>query len=157
MSDITYVSKEGFEKMQQELHEMKHVQRPFISRQIADARDKGDLSENAEYHAAKEDQGLLEARIAKLEDLLSRTRVIDETKLDTSKVMMMSKVRVKNLGTGNDMSYMMVSEKEADFKTGKISLKSPIGSALMGKKVGETVEVMVPAGKIQLQILGISL
>ncbi len=143
--------------MHKELHEMKFVQRPFISKQIADARDKGDLSENAEYHAAKEDQGLLEARIAQLEDLISRTRVIDETKLDTSKVMMLSKVKVKNLKTKQDMTYMMVSEKEADFKTGKISFKSPIGAGLMGKKAGDTVEINAPAGIIQLQIMEITL
>lgn len=157
MAEINYVSKEGFENMQKELHEMKYVQRPFISKQIADARDKGDLSENAEYHAAKEDQGLLEARIAKLEDLLSRTRIIDETKLDTSKVMMLSKVKVLNKKSKQEVIYTMVSEKEADFKTGKISIKSPIGAALMGKKIGEVVEVTVPAGKIDMEILEISL
>jgi transcription elongation factor GreA len=157
MAEINYVSKEGFEKMQKELYDMKYVQRPFISKQIADARDKGDLSENAEYHAAKEDQGLLEAKIAQLEDLLSKTRIIDESKLDTSKVMMMSKVKVRNLKTKQDMIYIMVSEKEADFKTGKISFKSPIGAGLMGKKVGDITEVSVPAGKIQLEVLDITL
>lgn len=157
MADINYVSKEGFEKMQKDLYDMKHVQRPFISRQIADARDKGDLSENAEYHAAKEDQGLLEAKIAKLEDQISKTRIIDETKLDTSKVMMMSKVKVRNLKTKQEMVYMMVSENEADFKTGKISSKSPIGVGLMGKKLGEVIEVSAPAGKVQFEILDISL
>ena len=157
MAEINYVSKDGFEKLQKELHEMKYVQRPFISKQIADARDKGDLSENAEYHAAKEDQGLLEARIAQLEDLVTRTRIIDESKLDTSKVMMLSKVKVKNLKTKQEMIYIMVSEKEADFKTGKISFKSPIGAGLMGKKVGEIAEVSAPAGKIAFEILDISL
>jgi transcription elongation factor GreA len=157
MSEINYVSKEGLEKMQKELYEMKHVQRPFISKQIAEARDKGDLSENAEYHAAKEDQGLLEAKIARLQDNISKTRVIDETKLDTSKVMMMSKVKVRNLKTKQDMVYMMVSENEADFKTGKISSKSPIGAGLMGKKVKEVVEIKAPAGTIQFEILEISL
>lgn len=157
MAEINYVSKEGFEKMQVELHELKFVQRPFISKQIADARDKGDLSENAEYHAAKEDQGLLEARIAQLEDLLSKTRIIDESKLDTSKVMMLSKVKVKNLKTKTEMVYTLVSEKEADFKTGKISFKSPIGSGLMGKKVGDIAEVNAPAGTMQFEIINISL
>lgn len=157
MSDIIYVSKEGLEKIQKELHEMKHVQRPFIARQIAEARDKGDLSENAEYHAAKEDQGLLEAKIAKMEDQVSKMRVIDESKLDTSKVMMMSKVKVRNLKTKQEMVYMLVSENEADFKTGKISFKSPIGAGLMGKKLGEQVEVKAPAGTIQFEILQISL
>ncbi|MCU0441226.1 MAG: transcription elongation factor GreA [Bacteroidia bacterium] len=157
MAEINYVSKEGFEKMQAELHELKYVQRPFISKQIADARDKGDLSENAEYHAAKEDQGLLETRIALLEDLITKTRIIDESKLDTSKVMMLSKVKVKNLKSKQEMVYTMVSEKEADFKTGKISFKSPIGVGLMGKKVGDIAEVQAPAGVIQFEILNISL
>lgn len=157
MAETNYLSKEGFENLQKELHELKYVQRPFISKQIADARDKGDLSENAEYHAAKEDQGLLETKIAQLEDLISRSRVIDESKLDTSKVMMLSKVKVKNLGSKQEMIYTMVSEKEADFKSGKISIKSPIGVGLMGKKVGEIAEISAPAGKIQLQIIEIKL
>ncbi|MFN7312021.1 MAG: transcription elongation factor GreA [Bacteroidota bacterium] len=157
MAQINYVSKEGWEKMQKELHELKFVQRPFISKQIADARDKGDLSENAEYHAAKEDQGLLEARIAQLEDLITRTRIIDETKLDTSKAMMLSKVKVKNLTTNKEMIYTLVSDSEADFKTGKISIKSPIGAGLMGKKVGEIAEVNAPAGTIKFEIIDISL
>jgi transcription elongation factor GreA len=157
MAQINYVSKEGFEKMQKDLHEMKYVQRPFISKQIADARDKGDLSENAEYHAAKEDQGLLEARIAQLEDLITRTRIIDESKLDNSKVMMLSKVKVLNLNTKKEMVYTMVSDSEADFKTGKISIKSPIGAGLMGKKVGDVAEVTAPAGVIKFEIVEISL
>lgn len=157
MAQINYVSKEGFEKLQKDLHDMKFVQRPFISKQIADARDKGDLSENAEYHAAKEDQGLLEARIAQLEDLITRTRIIDETKLDTSKVMMLSKVKVLNLATKKEVVYTMVSDSEADFKSGKISIKSPIGSGLMGKKVGEVAEVTAPAGIIKFEVLEISL
>ncbi len=154
---INYVSKDGFENMQKELHELKYVQRPFISKQIADARDKGDLSENAEYHAAKEDQGLLEARIAKLEDLISKTRIIDETKLDTSKVMMLSKVKVKNLKSKQEMVYTMVSENEADFKNGKISFKSPIGAGLMGKKVGDIIDIQAPAGIVQFEIVDITL
>lgn len=157
MAEINYLSKEGFENLQKELHELKYVQRPFISKQIADARDKGDLSENAEYHAAKEDQGLLEAKIAQLEDLVSRSRIIDQTKLDNSKVMMLSKVKVKNLKSKQEMVYTMVSEKEADFKTGKISIKSPIGIGLMGKKAGEVVEINAPAGQIQLEIIEINL
>lgn len=157
MAAVNYLSKEGFENLQKELHQLKYVQRPFISKQIADARDKGDLSENAEYHAAKEDQGLLEAKIAQMEDLISRSRVIDESKLDTSKVMMLSKVKVKNLKSKQEMVYTMVAEQEADFKTGKISIKSPIGLGLMGKKVGEIAEINAPAGTIQLEILLISL
>lgn len=157
MAEINYVSKEGLERMMNELYDMKHVQRPFISRQIADARDKGDLSENAEYHAAKEDQGLLEAKISKLQDVISKSRVIDESKLDTSKVMMMSKVKVRNLKSKQEMIYMMVSESEADFKTGKISSRSPIGIGFMGKKLGDIIEVIAPAGTIQFEILDISL
>jgi len=157
MAEINYVSKEGFENMQKELYELKYVQRPFITKQIADARDKGDLSENAEYHAAKEDQGLIEARIAKLGTLITITRIIDETKLDTSKVMMLSKVNVRNLKSKKEMVYIMVSENEADFKIGKISFKSPIGAGLMGKKLGNIIEVQAPAGTIQLEIIGISL
>jgi|ERR1043166_5181768 transcription elongation factor GreA len=157
MAETNYVTKEGFDKLQKELYEMKFVQRKFISKQIADARDKGDLSENAEYHAAKEDQALLESRIALLEDLITKTRVIDESKLDTSKVMMLSKVKVKNLKTKQETIYTLVNEKEADLKQGKISFKSPIGLGLMGKKIGEIAEVTIPAGTIQLEILDIKL
>jgi transcription elongation factor GreA len=157
MAQINHVSKEGFEKMQKDLHDMKYVQRPFISKQIADARDKGDLSENAEYHAAKEDQGLLEGRIAMLEDLITRSRIIDESKLDNSKVMMLSKVTVLNHNTKKEMVYIMVSDSEADFKTGKISIKSPIGSGFMGKKVGDVIEVTAPAGIIKFEIKEINL
>jgi transcription elongation factor GreA len=157
MAEINYVSKDGLEKMMNELHDMKHVQRPFISKQIAEARDKGDLSENAEYHAAKEDQGLLEAKISKLQDFISKSRVIDETKLDTSRVMMMSKVKVRNLKSKQEMIYMMVSENEAEFKTGKISSKSPIGAGLMGKVLGDIIEIQAPAGVVQFEILDITL
>lgn len=157
MSAINYVSKEGLEKLQKELHEFKYVQRPFIAKQIADARDKGDLSENAEYHAAKEEQALLEGRIAQLEDLITKTRVIDESKLDTSKVMMMSRVRVMNHNVKKEFSYLIVSDSEADFKAGKISFKSPIGAGLMGRKPGEVTEIQAPAGIIKLEILEISI
>jgi transcription elongation factor GreA len=157
MAEINYVTKEGLEKLQKELHEMKYVQRPFISKQIADARDKGDLSENAEYHAAKEDQGLLETKIAMLEDLITKTRIIDESKLDTSKVMMLSKVKVVNKQTNKEIVYTLVNEKEADLKSGKISFKSPIGIGLMGRKVGDVCDVQVPAGLIKLEIIDISL
>lgn len=157
MADINYVTKEGLEKLQAELYDLKYVQRPFISKQIADARDKGDLSENAEYHAAKEDQGLLEAKIAKLETLITKTRVIDESKLSTDQVMMLTHVRVLNHNTQKEIWYTLVNEKEADLKTGKISFKSPIGLGLMNKKVGDVCEVSVPAGKIKLEILEITL
>lgn len=157
MAEINYVTKEGLEKLQAELHELKYVKRPFISKQIAEARDKGDLSENAEYHAAKEDQGLLETKIAQLETLITISRIIDETKLDTSKVMMLSKVTVLNHNSKKEMVYTLVNEKEADLKSGKISFKSPIGAGLMGKKVGDTAEIQVPAGVLKLEVKKISL
>jgi transcription elongation factor GreA len=157
MADINFVTKEGLEKLQAELQDLKYVQRPFITKQIADARDKGDLSENAEYHAAKEDQGLLEAKIAKLEDLITKTRIIDESKLNTSQVMMLTKVTVLNHNTKKEIVYTLVNEKEADLKTGKISFKSPIGLALMNKKIGDVCEITIPAGVIKLEILSISL
>lgn len=157
MAEINYVTKEGLEKLQAELYDLKYVQRPFISKQIADARDKGDLSENAEYHAAKEDQGLMEAKIAKMEDLIANSRIIDESKLNTSQVMMLTRVRVLNHNTKKEIWYTLVNEKEADLKTGKISFKSPIGIGLMNKKVGDVSEVQVPAGTIKLEILEITL
>ena len=156
MAQINYVSKEGFDRMHKELYDMKYVQRPFISKQIADARDKGDLSENAEYHAAKEDQGLLEGRIAQLEDIITKTRIIDESNLNNSKVMMLSKVTVQNLATKKEMVYSMVSDSEADFKLGKISIKSPIGAGLMGKVVGDVAEITAPAGIINLKVIDIA-
>ena len=157
MADINFVTKEGLEKLKAELHDLKKVQRPFITKQIADARDKGDLSENAEYHAAKEDQGLLEAKISKMENLVSVSRIIDETKLNNSKVMMLTKVRVLNHNSKKEIWYMLVNEKEADLKSGKISFKSPIGLGLMNKKVGDFCEVVVPAGQIKFEILEITL
>ncbi|MFN4082791.1 MAG: transcription elongation factor GreA [Bacteroidia bacterium] len=157
MAEINYVTKEGMEKLQAELHDLKYVKRPFIAKQIADARDKGDLSENAEYHAAKEDQALLETKIGQLETLITNSRIIDETKLDTSKVMMLSKVTVLNHNTKKELVYTLVNEKEADLKTGKISFKSPIGMGLMGKKVGDIAEIKVPAGVLKLEIKKITL
>jgi transcription elongation factor GreA len=157
MAEINYLTQEGLEKMKAELYDLKYVQRPFLSKQIADARDKGDLSENAEYHAAKEDQGLLEAKISKMENLLSISRIIDESKLSTDKVMMLTKVRVLNHNSKKEIWYTLVNEKEADLKTGKISFKSPIGIGLMNKKVGDISEVVVPAGTIKLEILEITL
>lgn len=155
MADIQYFTKEGLENLKQELHTMKTVDRPSISQQIAEARDKGDLSENAEYDAAKEAQGLLEAKIAQMEDLLSRARILDESKIDNSKVMILSKVRVMNLKTNKELTYTIVTEKEADLKAGKISSSSPIGQGLLGKQVGEKAEITVPAGIIQLEVLEI--
>jgi transcription elongation factor GreA len=157
MAEINFVTKEGLEKLQTELTDLKYVQRPFITKQIADARDKGDLSENAEYHAAKEDQGLLEAKISKMEDLIAKSRIIDESKLNNTQVMMLTKVRVLNQNTKKEIWYMLVNEKEADLKTGKISFKSPIGLGLMNKKVGDICEVVVPAGTIKMEILEITL
>ncbi|OYU95560.1 MAG: transcription elongation factor GreA [Bacteroidetes bacterium B1(2017)] len=156
MAEINFVTKEGLEKLKADLYDLKYVQRPFISKQIADARDKGDLSENAEYHAAKEDQGLLEAKISKMENLLSVSRIIDESKINTSQVMMLTRVRVLNHNSKKEIWYTLVNEKEADLKTGKISFKSPIGLGLMNKKIGDITEVSVPAGNIKLEILEIT-
>lgn len=155
--EVIYLTKEGFDNFKKELQQLRSVEMPYISRQIAEARDKGDLSENAEYHAAKEAQSLLATRISQMENQLAKVRVIDETKLDNSKVMILSKVKVKNLKTKGEIVYVMVSEKEADMKAGKISIKSPIGAALMGKALGDVVDVTVPAGVIQLEIIDISL
>lgn len=157
MSEIVYLTKEGYEKLKQEIEHLQKVQRPLISAQIAEARDKGDLSENAEYDAAKEAQGLLEAKIAKLNDMFANARVIDESKLDANKVNLLSKVKVKNLNANREMEYMIVSEKEADMKLGRISSKSAIGAGLIGKSKGDVVEINVPAGVVKLEILDISL
>jgi len=157
MSDIVYLTKEGYDNLKKEIDELKKVQRPAISAQIAEARDKGDLSENAEYDAAKEAQGLLEAKIAGLQTMFSKARIIDESKLDNSKVNLLSKVKVKNLNANREMVYMIVSEKEADMKLGKISSKSAIGAGLIGKAKGDIVEIQVPAGIVKLEILSISL
>ncbi len=157
MSEIVYLTKEGYDNLKKEIEHLQKVQRPAISAQIAEARDKGDLSENAEYDAAKEAQGLLEAKIAKLNDMFAKARVIDESKLDISKVNLLSKVKVKNLNANREMEYMIVSEKEADMKLGKISSKSAIGSGLMGKAKGDIVEISVPAGIVKLEIISISL
>jgi transcription elongation factor GreA len=156
-AEINYLTKDGMEKLKAEIYDLKYVQRPFITKQIADARDKGDLSENAEYHAAKEDQGLLEAKISKMENLLSVSRIIDESKLNANTVMMLTKVRVLNHNSKKEIWYTLVNEKEADLKTGKISFKSPIGLGLMNKKIGDVCEVTVPAGSIKLEVLEITL
>jgi transcription elongation factor GreA len=157
MSNITYLTEEGLKKLQDELTHLKTVERPSISRQIAEARDKGDLSENAEYDAAKDAQGLLELKISKMEDLLASSRLIDESKLDTSKVSVLCKVKIRNLANKAEMSYMLVAENEADLKSGKISVGSPIGKGLLGKKVGEVAEITTPAGKLNFEVLDISL
>tara|TARA_B100001057_G_scaffold167479_1_gene168198 strand:- start:4871 stop:5344 length:474 start_codon:yes stop_codon:yes gene_type:complete len=157
MSDIIYLSKKGYDDLQKELNKLKSVDRPNVINQIAEARDKGDLSENAEYDAAKEAQGLLEARIAKLEVDLSKSRVIDESKLDNSKVTLLSIVTIKNLANNSEMSYTIVSESEADLSLKKISASSPIGKGLIGKEVGDIANIVVPNGTIQFEILKISL
>lgn len=156
MADVSYYTKEGLEKLKEELQRLKTTGRSDISKQIAEARDKGDLSENAEYDAAKEAQGLHEAKIAQMSETLANARLLDESKLDVSKVLALSIVKIKNLKNGATMSYQLVSESEADMKTGKISVASPIAKGLLGKKVGEKIEITVPAGKIEFEILEVS-
>lgn len=157
MSQVSYYTQEGLDKLKKELNTLKTTGRSDIARQIAEARDKGDLSENAEYDAAKDAQGLLELKISKLEEIVSNARVIDEANIDTSQVSILSTVKIRNKKNGAVMSYTLVSEEEADLKTGKISVKSPIGKGLLGKKVGENTEIQVPAGKIEFEIQEISL
>ncbi|HKG07010.1 MAG TPA: transcription elongation factor GreA [Pedobacter sp.] len=156
MTEVTYYTHDGLEKLKEELQYLKTTGRHQISKAIAEARDKGDLSENAEYDAAKEAQGLHEAKIAKLETTLSTARLIDESKLDLTKVLALSIVKIKNVKNGSTMSYQLVAESEADLKTGKISVKSPIAQGLLGKSVGDKTEIQVPAGKIEFEILEIS-
>lgn len=156
MAEISYYTKEGLEKLNEELRQLKTKGRADIARQIQEARDKGDLSENAEYDAAKDAQGLLEAKIAQLENTLAGARIIDESNLDTSKVMILSTVHLKNLNTNKELKYTIVSETEASLKLGKISVKSPIAQALLGKEVGDVVEANVPAGKLKMEILKIT-
>jgi len=156
MSTVSYYTEEGLQKLKAELEHLKFVERPSISNQIAEARDKGDLSENAEYDAAKEAQGMLEMKISKLEGMYAGARVIDESQLDTDKVLALSIVKIKNSATKAEMTFTLVAESEADIKTGKISISSPIGTGLLGKKVGEIAEIMVPAGLVKFEILEIS-
>ncbi|MGD1845456.1 MAG: transcription elongation factor GreA [Salibacteraceae bacterium] len=156
MAQIRYYTEEGLQKLKDELHDMKAVQRPSISRQIAEARDKGDLSENAEYDAAKEAQGLLELKISKLEDIIGNARIVDESQVDSSKAFILSKVKIKNIANDRELSYTLVSENEADLKAGKISVESPIGKGLLGKEVGEIAEIKVPNGTLKFELLEIS-
>jgi len=156
MTKISYYTAEGLKKIKEELEYLKSVDRPKISQAIAEARDKGDLSENAEYDAAKEAQGLLEMKISKMETLVASARLIDESQLDESKVLILSKVKIKNLANKIELSYTLVAESEADLKMGKISVTSPIGKGLLGKSVGEIAEITVPNGKLQFEILEIS-
>lgn len=157
MSGIQYVTKETLEQMKAELHHLKSVERPAASRAIAEAREKGDLKENAEYDAAKEAQGLLEAKIALLDGQVASARIVDESTIDISKVSILAKVKVTNLATKKQATYQIVSEKEADLKLGKISYTSPIGKGLLGKKVGDVAEVTAPAGIIKFKIDDISI
>lgn len=156
MSKVSYYSAEGLKKLRDELNQLRDVERPKASQAIAEARDKGDLSENAEYDAAKEAQGLLEMKIAKLEEIYSNARLIDESQLDTSKALVHSTVRIKNQTNGTEVKYKLVAQSEADLKSGKISVDSPIGKSLLGKKVGDVAEVTVPAGNMKFEILEIS-
>ncbi|MBC9811332.1 transcription elongation factor GreA [Crocinitomicaceae bacterium CZZ-1] len=156
MAQINYYTEEGLQKLKDELHEMKTVQRPSISNQIAEARDKGDLSENAEYDAAKEAQGILEMKIAKLEEIISNARIIDDSNIDTSKVYILSKVKIKNVANGMAMEYLLVAENEADLKEKKISVESPIGKGLLGKAVGEIADIQTPNGIVKFEIVEIS-
>jgi transcription elongation factor GreA len=155
MSDVSYYTKEGLKKLKDELNHLKDIERPKASNAIGEARDKGDLSENAEYDAAKEAQGMLEMKISKLEAVLSNARLIDESQLDLSKVLVLSKVTIKNLNNQMQLNYTLVAESEADLKSGKISVSSPIGKGLLGKKVGEIAEVTVPSGALKFEIISI--
>jgi transcription elongation factor GreA len=157
MSEVLYVTEDGLVKLKEELDQLRTVERPMISRLIADARDKGDLSENAEYAAAKEAQGMLEMKISKLEDLIARSRVIDNSKIDTSTVRILNKVKIKNKVNNSIMEYQLVPESEANLKLGKIAVSSPISLGLIGKKVGDIVEVKVPSGIIAFEIISISI
>ncbi len=152
---IAYYTAEGLKKLQDEVAQLKSVERRKVTAQIAEARDKGDLSENAEYDAAKEAQGLLELRISKLEDLIANARLIDESQIDTSKIFILSRVKIKNVANGATMDYLLVAENEADLKAGKISIDSPIGKGLVGKTVGDIADVTVPSGTIKFEILEI--
>ncbi|PKP16307.1 MAG: transcription elongation factor GreA [Bacteroidetes bacterium HGW-Bacteroidetes-23] len=156
MSTVSYYTAEGLKKLKEELENLKHIERPKASQAIAEARDKGDLSENAEYDAAKEAQGLLEMRISKMEEVYSNARLIDESQLDLSKALVLSNVKIKNQANGMEMKYTLVAESEADLKTGKISVTSPIGKGLLGKSVGDVAEITVPNGVLKFEVLEIS-
>jgi transcription elongation factor GreA len=156
MADTIYITEEGLQKLKEELDQLRLVERPMISRLIADARDKGDLTENAEYSAAKEAQGMLEMKISRLEDIIARSRIIDESKIDSSTVRLLNKIKIKNKINNSVMEYQIVPESEANLKLGKIAINSPIAMGLIGKKVGDTVPIKVPSGVIPFEILSIS-
>jgi len=157
MSEVIYVTVEGLQKLKEELDQLRKVERPMISRQIADARDKGDLSENAEYAAAKEEQGMIEMKISKLDDIIARSRIIDETRIDVSNVRILHRVKIRNKSANTIMEYQLVPESEANFKLGKIAISSPIAQGLIGKKVGDIIEIKVPSGVIPFEIISISI
>lgn len=157
MSDITYLTQEGYDKLSAELEQMKSVGRQEISKAIAEARDKGDLSENAEYDAAKDAQGMLEMKINELEKTMATARILDESQIDTSKVVLLAKVKIINKKNGREMTYKLVSGSEANLKEKKISVSSPIGKGLLGKKIGESAEIETPGGILQFEILDISI
>ena len=157
MTKVSYVTEQGLEKLKKELEQLETVERPSISEQIAEARDKGDLSENAEYDAAKEAQGMLELKINKLKDALANSRILDQSKIDTSTVQILNKVKIKNRKNGATMVYTIVSDAEANLKEGKMSINTPIAKGLLGKKVGEVVEVQVPSGNMEFEIIEISI
>jgi len=157
MSEVIYVTVDGLQKLKEELNQLRNIERPMLSRQIADARDKGDLSENAEYAAAKEAQGMLELKINKLEDIVARSRILDETKIDISSVRILHKVKIRNKSNNSVKEYLLVPESEANFKLGKIGVSSPIAQGLLGKKVGDVVNIKVPSGVISFEIISISL
>ncbi|HAN77754.1 MAG TPA: transcription elongation factor GreA [Bacteroidales bacterium] len=157
MAKVSYLTEEGLKKLYAELEQLEGIERPSISRQIAEARDKGDLSENAEYDAAKEAQGMLEMKISKLKEIISSARLIDESRINSDSVQILNKVKLKNQKTGVIVEYLLVSESEADLKLGKLSIETPIGKGLIGKKVGAVVEIKVPAGVINFEIIGISI
>jgi transcription elongation factor GreA len=155
MSKVSYYSPEGLKKLRDELNRLRDIERPKASQAIAEARDKGDLSENAEYDAAKEAQGMLEMRIAKMEEVASNARIIDESQLDDSKALVHSMVKIKNLTNKMEVTYKLVAQSESDLKTGKISVDSPIGKGLLGKQVGDIAEIIVPSGNVKFEVLKI--
>ena len=154
---VTYMTADGYKKLVDDLNEMENIQRPAISKLIAEARDKGDLSENAEYDAAKEAQGMLEMKIAQLKDILGSARMIDETKISTHEVQILTRVKIKNVKSGQVMTYLIVSESEANLKEGKLSVTTPIAKGLLGKKVGEKASVNVPSGAMEFEVMEITL
>jgi transcription elongation factor GreA len=156
MNDTMYVTEEGLQKLKEELEQLRNIERPAISKQIAEARDKGDLSENAEYSAAKEAQGMLELKISRLEDIIARSRILDESRIDTSSVRILNKVKIRNKSTNSEVEYQIVPESEANLKIGKIAINSPIAQGLIGKKVGDSVQIKVPSGIIQYEIISIT-